>query len=76
MTQPGEYSLFVSVVSSEDMATIQYGETTRRGPAESICHEDTCWSVTGSLYITDDELEDPESLTELLLIGFGLEREG
>jgi hypothetical protein len=68
------YRLFVYVVSQKVRDSVIKGDLDVRSfPQEAICENRTCRTVTTAIYLTEEEFEDKEFLTEWLIRGLELE---
>ncbi len=67
------YYLHVYVIPREDMDRYGPGRFTSE---EYFCHGDSCSGVTTGLYISPDDFEDRQSLSDLVAKAIGLRRTG
>lgn len=72
VTTPSPYRLFVFVAPPERLASTLAWKSPRRATREVMCEGSYCGTVTGELYVTLDELRDPQQLERSLTQGLGL----
>lgn len=72
VAEPGPYTLFVFVVSGDDLLRVTGGLTRRFSTVEVLCAGDSCDEVTSAVWVSEEESKDREALYALLAEGIGI----
>lgn len=72
VTRPGLIHTFVFIASAEELLRTQFKHYPRVMGHEQMCEGTRCASVAHAVYLTPEEVNDPEELVRSLTAGIGL----
>lgn len=72
VTTPGPIHTYVFIASAQDLQGTQFKQYPRVVGYEQMCISSQCASVANAVYLTPEELNDPQLLVRTLTAGIGL----